>query len=110
MTDKIVVLATCGSKKEAGQIAHALVESRLAACVNVVSGLQSTYRWKGAVEEAGEWLLLIKTTRSLFAPLADRIRTLHSYEVPEIVALPVVDGLETYLSWIADSVEPAGQA
>jgi periplasmic divalent cation tolerance protein len=110
MTDKIVVLATCGSEKEARKIARELVETRLAACVNVVSGVRSTYRWKGAVEEAAEWLLLIKTTRSLFVPLQEAIRALHSYEVPEIVALPVVDGLETYLSWIADSVGPTGQA
>jgi periplasmic divalent cation tolerance protein len=109
MTDKIVVLATCGSEEEAGKIARALVDSRLAACVNVVSGVRSTYRWKGAVEDAAEWLLLIKTTRSLFVPLQESIRALHSYEVPEIVALPVVDGLEAYLSWIADSVGPTGQ-
>jgi periplasmic divalent cation tolerance protein len=107
VTDKIIVLATCGSKEEAAAIARALVESRLAACVNVVSGLESTYRWKGAVETAAEWLLLIKTTRSLFAPLAEKIRSLHSYEVPEIVALPAVEGLEAYLNWIADSTGPA---
>jgi periplasmic divalent cation tolerance protein len=106
VTDKIVVLAACGSKEEATALARALVDSRLAACVNVVSGLESIYRWKGAVETAAEWLLLIKTTRGLFAPLAEKIRSLHSYELPEIVALPVVEGLEAYLNWIADSTGP----
>jgi periplasmic divalent cation tolerance protein len=100
MTDKIVVLSTCGSAEEARKIARALVERRLAACVNVVPGLESVYRWKGAIEQAPEWLLLIKTTRPLFAPLEAALRALHSYELPEIIAVPVVEGLAPYLAWI----------
>jgi periplasmic divalent cation tolerance protein len=104
MTDKIIVLCTCGSSKEAEIIAQSLVEGRVAACVNILPGLRSIYRWKGAVEDAQEWLLVIKTTRELFERLRSEIRMLHSYEVPEIVALPVVDGLDAYLNWIAESV------
>lgn len=105
MTDKIVVLVACGSAEEARKIARAAVESRLAACANVLPGVESVYRWKGAVEESAEWLLLIKTTRGLFERLAERVRALHSYELPEIVGLPIEDGLEGYLSWIERSVE-----
>jgi periplasmic divalent cation tolerance protein len=104
LTDKIVVLATCGSAEEARKIARALVESRLAACVNILAGIESVYRWKGAVEEASECLLIVKSTRGLFDRLQAAIREVHSYELPEIVALPIVDGLEPYLSWIAASV------
>lgn len=105
MTDKLVVLVTCGSAEEGRKIARALVESRVAACVNILDGLRSVYRWKGAVEEASECLLLAKTTRGQFERLQSAIRALHSYELPEIVALPIVDGLDAYLSWIAASVE-----
>ena len=105
MTDKIVVLITCGSPEEARTIARALVDRRLAACVNVIPGIESVYRWKDAVEEASECLLLAKTTRDWFAPLESAVRELHSYELPEIIALPVVDGLGAYLNWIAASVE-----
>ena len=104
MTDKIVVLVTCSSAEEASRIAHALVERRLAACVNIVDGVQSVYRWKGAVEEAAERLLLVKTARSHFEALQSAIRELHSYDVPEIVALPIVEGLEAYLGWIGTSI------
>jgi periplasmic divalent cation tolerance protein len=105
LTDKIVVLVTCGSPEEGRKVARALVERRLAACVNVVAGVESVYRWKGAVEEASECLLLAKTTRGQFEPLQSAVRELHSYELPEVVALPIVDGLDSYLSWIAASVE-----
>jgi periplasmic divalent cation tolerance protein len=101
----MVVLVACGSAEEARRIARALVEGRLAACVNILAGLESVYRWKGAVEEAAEWLLIVKTVRGLFERLQAKVRALHSYELPEIVALPVETGLEEYLSWIAGSVE-----
>ncbi len=104
MTDKIVVLVTCGSEEEGRKIARGLVEKRLAACVNMVPRIESVYRWKGAVEESSECLLLAKTTRSRFAPLETAVRELHSYELPEIVALPLVDGLDAYLEWIGASV------
>lgn len=100
MTDKIVVLTTCGSEEEARKVAHGLVEGRLAACVNVAPGVHSIYRWKGSVEEAGEWLLVIKTRRDLFPGVREAITRLHSYELPECVALPVADGSEAYLAWI----------
>lgn len=100
MTDKIVVLSTCGSTEEAESLARALIEARLAACVNIVPGVRSVYRWKEAIEESGEWLLVIKTRRELLERLMAELRRLHSYEVPEAIALAVVDGLPTYLSWI----------
>jgi periplasmic divalent cation tolerance protein len=105
MTDKIIAFSTCSSAEEAARIARALVESRAAACVNIVPGLRSVYRWKGSVEEAGEWLLIMKTTRERFGELRTQLRQLHSYELPELVALPVVDGLDSYLDWISASVE-----
>lgn len=104
MTDKIVVLVTCGSLEEGRAIARALVERRLAACVNALAGVESVYRWKGVIEESSECLLAIKTTRGHFERLQSAIRELHSYELPEILALPVADGLEQYLSWIESSV------
>ena len=100
MTDKIVILCTCPSEEEAGRLARTLVEARLAACVNVVKGVRSYYRWKGALEEADEWLLMIKSSRDLFADLSAAIEKAHSYEVPEIVAIPLVDGSPNYLDWL----------
>lgn len=105
MTDKIVVFTTCGSAAEARRIARALVERKLAACVNIQQlPVQSFYRWKGKVESAKEFLLLIKTSRKRFAALEKAIRGLHSYEVPEIIALPIVAGSSKYLAWVSDSV------
>jgi periplasmic divalent cation tolerance protein len=105
MIDKIVVLVTCGSRKEARKIARALVDRRLAACVNEMGApLSSLYRWKGNVESAKEFLLMIKTTKKRFAALRAAIVELHSYDVPEIIALPVVEGSRAYLEWIAESV------
>jgi periplasmic divalent cation tolerance protein len=100
MSDKIVVLSTCGSAEEAASIARALVERRLAACVNIVPGVRSVYRWKGAVEEAGEWLLIVKSSQALFERLEEELRRMHSYETPEIVALPVAAGSASYLEWL----------
>ena len=100
MTDKTVVLSTCGSEDEARSLAKALVEARLAACVNILPGVHSVYRWKGLVEEAGEWVLIIKTRRALLERLTTALCAAHSYELPEVLALPVVDGLDRYLAWI----------
>ena len=100
MTDKIVVLTTAGSAEEADRIARGLVEKRLAACVNIVPGMRSIYRWKGAIEEGEELLLLIKTRRQLVDALEAELRKLHSYEIPEMIAIPIVDGLDKYLNWI----------
>lgn len=100
MTDKIVVLSTCGSAEEAERIARRLVETRLAACVNIAPGARSIYRWQGAIEDSTECLLVIKSRRDLLDALEIELRKAHSYEVPEIVALTVVDGSEGYLGWM----------
>jgi periplasmic divalent cation tolerance protein len=99
MTDKLVVLSMCESQGQATQIARTLVEAELAACVNVVAGATSVYRWQGRVEEASEWMLVIKTRRTLFDAVAERIAELHSYEVPEVVALAVEAGSGSYMAW-----------
>jgi periplasmic divalent cation tolerance protein len=105
MTDKIVVLVTCGSKKEARKIAQALVERRLAACVQEIGvPVRSMYRWKGRVESANEALLLIKTSRKRFSAVSTLVKKLHSYEVPEIIALNIADGSREYLDWITSNV------
>ena len=101
MTDKIVVLNTCASAEEAAQIARALVEKRLAACVNIVPAIRSFYRWKGAIQDDQEVLLLIKSRRPHFDALRAEIERLHSYEVPEVIAMPIVEGSESYLGWMA---------
>ena len=100
MTDKIVVLTNCGSADEAAKIARALVEKKLAACVNVMPAVRSFYRWKGAIEDEQESLLVIKSSRALFNDLRVEIEKLHSYEVPEVIAVPIVDGSEGYLEWL----------
>lgn len=104
MTDKRVVLVTCSSAKEARRIARALVENRRVACGNILTApVESIYRWKGKVEQAREALLILKTTERKFAELQADIRQFHSYEVPEIIALPIADGFAGYLKWISDS-------
>jgi len=104
MTNKRLVLTTTSSAEESKKIARALVESRLAACVNIIPKIESVYRWEGKVEEAQEYLLLIKTTAKAFPSVSEAIRRLHSYEVPECVAIAVEEGSETYLKWIAECV------
>ena len=105
MTDKILVLTMVGSKDEARKIGRALVERRLAACVNLVPQVRSIYRWKGQIEEAEEWLLILKTTRAAFERVREAILELHSYDVPECVSVAVDDGSEEYLSWIGQSMK-----
>jgi periplasmic divalent cation tolerance protein len=100
MTDKIVVLSTASTAQEAEKIARNLVDARLAACVNVVPGMRSFYRWKGNIEDAAEWLLVIKSSRGRFEALRTALEKLHSYEVPEVIALSVIDGAENYLNWM----------
>jgi periplasmic divalent cation tolerance protein len=107
MTDKIIVLVTCGSMREAKRLAGALVEARLAACVNISTApVESVYRWKGRVERAREFLLLVKSTRKRFAALRREIERLHSYDVPEIIGLPIANGSAGYLRWLGESVQP----
>jgi len=110
MTDKIVVLNTCGSEAEATRLARLLVDRNLAACVSVVPRLCSFYRWKGAVESAEEWLLLIKSSRPLFNELRAAIESAHSYEVPEVLAIPVVGGSAPYLDWLQANLKAEPQA
>jgi periplasmic divalent cation tolerance protein len=104
MTDKIVVFTTCGSEEEAARIARLMVEERVAACVSVAPRVRSYYRWKGDVESAEEWLLIVKTSRGRFGELRAVLEKAHSYEVPEVVALPVVEGAPNYLAWIEGSL------
>lgn len=99
MTDKIVVLTTCDSEAEAQEIALYLVERRVAACVNIVSRVQSVYRWKDKIRDSTECLLVIKSRRDLFPALRAEIEKVHSYKVPEIIAMQIIDGAEPYLNW-----------
>jgi periplasmic divalent cation tolerance protein len=102
MTDKRLVLTTASS--EAQKIARTLVERKLAACVNIVPQISSIYRWQGKVEEAQEWLLIIKTTAEVSNRVRDAVAQLHSYELPECICLAIEDGSSNYLQWIAESV------
>lgn len=100
MTDSVVLLCTCPNEKEGRRLAEALVETKLAACVNLLPGVQSIYRWEGKVEVAHEVVLLIKSTAARFEELRARITELHSYDIPEIIALPITAGSGKYLDWI----------
>jgi len=108
MPEPLVVLMTAGSQEEAERIAQALVAEMLAACVNVVPGVTSIYRWEGQVQRDQEWLLLAKSRRDVLDRLVERVQALHSYEVPEIIALPLAGGSEPYLDWL-DSVVEGGR-
>ena len=106
MTDRFVVLVTCANTAEAGRIARAALEARLAACVNILPGsVTSIYRWKGKVETAKERLLLIKTSRKRLSKLEALVERLHSYGVPEFIALPIGSGSRKYLSWMEESMK-----
>ena len=102
MSDPIVAFVTCGSEEEALKIANALVEARLAACVNVVAPIRSIYRWEGKICDEKEWLLVIKTQRHRFEALEKKVKSLHSYSVPEIISLPITEGSPAYLSWLVE--------
>ena len=104
MTDKRLVLTTCGSLEEARSIAQTLVGRQLAACVNIAPQTESVYRWHGEVETATEWLLVIKTTAEAFDRLRETLSELHSYELPECIAIAVEDGSAAYLEWMGQSV------
>ena len=102
MSEFIVVLVTCGSEEEALKIAHSLVEERLAPCVNLVSPVRSVYRWGGKIWDEKEWILIIKTQRERFEELEKKVKSIHSYSVPEIVGLPIVEGASPYLKWLEE--------
>lgn len=106
-TEPVVVLITVPSADVGRQIARALVDERLAACVNLLPPMTSIYRWQGAVEEESEQLLICKTRRALAPALIEAVKSRHPYEVPEIIALPLVAGFQPYLDWIAAETRPA---
>jgi periplasmic divalent cation tolerance protein len=104
MSDEKLVISTAGSKEEASKIAGILVEERLAACVNIVGPMESVYRWQDKVERAQEFMMVAKTTSVRASDVVKRIRELHSYDLPEAVALDIEGGSADYLKWIAESV------
>jgi periplasmic divalent cation tolerance protein len=114
MTDKIVVLSACDSEEEATRMARRLVERGLASCVNILPQARSIYRWQDKIEDAREFLLLIKSRRDVFDALRAEIVKIHSYEIPEVIALPVVDGAPAYLAWVDREldreIEPESEA
>ena len=103
-TGKVIVLTTCGDAGEARKIARHLVEARAAACVSIVPGITSVYRWQGIIEESSELLLVIKSTEAMVERIKEEIARVHSYSVPEVIALPVVEGSPAYLAWIEGEV------
>ncbi|MGH7869279.1 MAG: divalent-cation tolerance protein CutA [Candidatus Dormibacteraceae bacterium] len=109
MTDKVVVLITARNLEESKTIARHLVELELAACVNILHPMRSIYRWQGKIEDQKECLLLVKSTRALFRNIETEVKRVHSYETPEIICLPVVDGSLDYLKWVEESVKRVGE-
>jgi periplasmic divalent cation tolerance protein len=105
MSDPMVVLVTCGSEEEATKIANLLTEERLAACVNIISPVRSIYRWEGKIWDEKEWMLIIKTRKKRFEDLEKKVKSLHSYSVPEIIVLPIVKGSASYLKWLEEMTE-----
>ena len=104
MSEFIVVFVTVGSPDEGDRLARALVEEQLAACVNRIKSVQSVYRWQGTVQQSEEELLIIKTKQELFERLKKRVQDLHGYSVPEIIALPILEGSESYLKWLGEQL------
>lgn len=103
--EHLVVLVTAGSEDEAQEIARGLVKSMLAACVNVVPGITSIYRWQEEVQEDQEWLLVVKTRRDVLDEVIRQVQSLHSYDLPEVIALPLVGGSREYIRWLDRGVE-----
>jgi len=103
--EPIVVLMTASSAEEAKRIAESLVNQKLAACVQILPGMESVYVWKGETQYEPEVLVLAKTTRNNFAELERQVRALHSYETPEIIALPIISGSQPYLEWLSGSCD-----
>jgi periplasmic divalent cation tolerance protein len=102
---EIIIYVTASREDEAAKIARALVESRVAACVNIISNLRSIYRWEGKVQDDNESLMIIKTKDSKFDDVKKKVEELHSYSVPEIIAFPISQGAEKYLTWLVESVD-----
>ena len=104
MTEFVQITTTTGARHDAERIAAELVSRRLAACVQISGPIASTYRWQGAVETAEEWCCTVKTSREQFAAIEEVIKQLHSYELPELIATPIVDGSEAYLKWLGEQL------
>jgi periplasmic divalent cation tolerance protein len=100
--EHVVIFITAPTEDEAGNIARKIVEEKLAGCVNIVTNIRSVYMWKEKVEDEREVLMVVKTRRELFGRLKDRVLEMHSYDVPEIIALPVQEGSQSYLNWLND--------
>ena len=105
MADFVVVLITAPNEEDAAKMANDLVASRLAACVSIIKNIRSIYRWQGKIEDESEVLMLVKTRKEHFKDLEKRVRELHPYEVPEIIALPIIEGFEGYLGWLKEETE-----
>jgi periplasmic divalent cation tolerance protein len=110
MAEPLVVLVTASSQEEADRIAQTLVVEMLAACINIIPGITSVYRWEEEVQRDQEWLLVVKTQRDVLDGLTRRVKALHSYDVPEVIALPVVGGSHDYLRWLDRQVHGAWHA
>ena len=106
MNDYIVIFVTAKNKEEAEKISRLLVEERLIACANIVSPVSSFFHWVGNIEKAEECLIVMKSRRDLFAEIAEHVKRLHSYEVPEVLALPIVEGSKAYLDWMSNVLKP----
>ena len=104
MTDKRIVITTCGNADDAERIARALLERRLVACVNIIPGVRSLYRWQGKVEDDAELILLMKTTAEAVEALEPALAEIHPYDVPELVVLPIEGGAASYLEWVGENV------
>ena len=104
-TEYITVFITAPNEEEAAKISRTIVEERLAACVNIIGSVRSIYRWQGRIEDESEVLMVVKTKRTLFDRLQGRVKELHSYEVPEIIGLPVIEGSKQYLDWLGQETD-----
>lgn len=104
-TEYITVFITAPNEEEAAKISRTIVGERLAACVNIIRSVRSIYRWQGSVEDESEVLMVVKTKRTLFDRLQKRVKELHSYEVPEIIGLPVIEGSKQYLDWLGQETD-----
>lgn len=105
MADEVVILITAASDDEAAKIARALVDERLAACANILPGVRSLFFWEGKTQDAREVLMVVKTRHTLLDSIVHRVKALHSYTMPEIIALPVLGGSQDYLNWIRETVK-----
>jgi periplasmic divalent cation tolerance protein len=101
----IIVLVTAPNKEEAEKIAHSLLNERLIACANIIGPVHSLFWWQGKIDKAQEHLILMKTRKDLFSKLSEKVKSLHSYQVPEIIAIPIVEGFKPYMEWLESSLK-----